>query len=206
MKWCRVLLPAGLVLWLVGVVGATALVWRYKMAPGKPADAPETWPIASTLHLAAGRPSLVFVAHPQCPCTVASITELARLSDELEGHAQLDIVLVRPVGTDAGFEDGTIAERAARIRGARVHVDIDGVEAARFGAHASGTTLLYSHDGTLLFRGGLTISRGHEGRSEAHDRIIGLVKADHRDAHGVAQTPVFGCETEDVVPEMAAKK
>jgi hypothetical protein len=203
MKWRRVIVPAGLAVWLLGIVGATVLVWRYKMAPAAVADAPVKWPSSSTLRIATDRPSLVFVAHPQCPCTVASIAELARLSDELQGHAQIDILLVRPVGTDDGFEDGAIAERAARIRGARVHVDIDGVEADRFGAHASGTTLLYSRDGTLVFRGGLTISRGHEGRSAAHDRIVALVKSDRSDA--VAETPVFGCATEDVVPEAAKK-
>ena len=200
----RWLLPAGLVLWFVGVVGATVLVWRYKMSPARAADAPARWPSASALHASADRPSLVFVAHPQCPCTVASMTELARLADELGGHAQIDIVLVRPVGTDAGFEDGTIAERAAHIPGAHVHIDIDGVEAARFGAHASGTTLLYARDGALLFRGGLTISRGHEGRSAAHDRIIELVKSERSDR--LVTTPVFGCATEDAVPEQAAKR
>jgi hypothetical protein len=201
----RGLLNAVLALWLVGVVGATVLVWRYKMAPARAADAPARWPAGTSLHASADRPSLVFVAHPQCPCTVASVTELARLVDELGGRAQLDVLLVRPVGTEPGFESGTIADRAARIPGARVHVDIDGVEAARFGAHASGTTLLYSRDGTLLFRGGLTISRGHEGRSEAHDRILALVTSEHSTGEPVV-TPIFGCATEDAIPEMQARK
>jgi hypothetical protein len=203
MTWRRLLLPAGLAVWLVGVVGATVLVWRYKMTPARAADAPASWPTESTLRADPDRPSIVFVAHPQCPCTVASVAELARLATELDGRAQIDILLVRPIGTDEGFEHGTIADRAKRIPGARVHVDVDGVEADRFGAHASGTTLVYARDGALLFRGGLTISRGHEGRGAAHDRILALVDSN---AKSLAEAPVFGCAVEDEVPGVASTR
>ena len=70
---------------------------------------------------------------------------------------------------------------------------LDRREADRFGVVVSGSTLLYAADGTLLFRGGLTIARGHEGRGPAHDRILALV--DGHSNHATA--PTFGCALED---------
>jgi len=72
-----------------------------------------------------------------------------------------------------------------------VHVlrDEDGAEAARFGAATSGTVALY-RDGKLLFNGGITPARGHEGDSFGKERLVSLLttgKADRNDA------PVFGC-------------
>ena len=68
--------------------------------------------------------------------------------------------------------------------------DASGVEAARFGAGTSGAVLLYSSDGTLLFAGGITPARGHQGDSFGRQRLLALLDgaaADRRDA------PVFGC-------------
>ena len=53
----------------------------------------------------------------------------------------------------------------------RVVNDVEGVEARRFGAQTSGTTSLYSPDGRLLFSGGITSSRGHEGDNAGEDAL-----------------------------------
>jgi hypothetical protein len=68
-------------------------------------------------------------------------------------------------------------------------VDVDGREAKLFGAVVSGSTIVYAPDGELVFRGGLTIARGHEGRGPAHDRIVAAIE--HRPA--IATAPTYGC-------------
>ena len=63
-------------------------------------------------------------------------------------------------------------------------------KAKSFGAFTSGQALLYSKDGHLLFTGGITESRGHEGSNEGADAIETFVN------HGrlpTSETPVFGC-------------
>jgi len=191
----RVLLYGGLALWLVVVLGAFGMVWRYKTDPGATGAAPTTWPRESKLVPTTDKANLVLFAHPQCPCTRASMAELALLAVQLGDHAQIHVVLVRPKGTEAGFEEGTVAERAAAIKGARVIVDVDGVEAERFGAKTSGAAVLYTRSRHLAFSGGLTTARGHEGHGPAQDRIISVVKGDAKKPFETA--PTFGCELEE---------
>jgi hypothetical protein len=68
--------------------------------------------------------------------------------------------------------------------------DIDGREARHFQAFTSGQTLLYSSEGELLFSGGITIARGHEGDNSGRLAIESLLA---NSAAEVRQTPVFGC-------------
>src|SRR4051812_41336948 len=78
-------LVAGVLLWTAGV--ATGF-WRradYDNTPGRPADPPNRWPADSAIARTRGRFSLVMFAHPQCPCTRASIGELDAIMARTEG-------------------------------------------------------------------------------------------------------------------------
>jgi hypothetical protein len=68
--------------------------------------------------------------------------------------------------------------------------DDDGVEAARFRATTSGTAALYDARGRLLFTGGLTSARGHEGDSAGLQRIASLLRTGQADR---SDAPVYGC-------------
>jgi hypothetical protein len=194
----KTLIFVGIGVWLVAVLAAFGLVWRYKTTPGPEAQAPATWPRSSSVVPTTGKANLVMFVHPQCPCTKASMAELARLAVELGDQAQIHVVLVRPDGTEDGFEEGTIAERARAIAGTRIYLDRGGTESARFGAQTSGATVLYTDDGKLAFSGGLTTARGHEGRSPASERISNVVKR-HARTHA-ATAPTFGCELDQHKP------
>jgi hypothetical protein len=54
----------------------------------------------------------------------------------------------------------------------------------------SGAVLLYSSDGKLLFQGGITPARGHQGDSFGRQRILALLDGDAPDRR---DAPVFGC-------------
>jgi hypothetical protein len=191
----RLAILAAVGLWFVGVLAAFGLVWAYKTTPGPYETAPARWPVTSTIVPTAGRVNLVFFAHPQCPCTRASIAELARLAVEIGTRAQIHVVLVRPPGTDVGFEDGTLLDRARAIAGARIVIDDGGKQADLFGAKASGATVVYTAAGQLAFSGGLTTARGHEGRGPAHTRIVQVIGGA---VHDSATAPTFGCELAEI--------
>jgi hypothetical protein len=68
--------------------------------------------------------------------------------------------------------------------------DQGGVEARRFDVEGSGHVLLYAPSGKLLFSGGITPSRGHEGDNAGRSAIVSLILRGHAP---VDHTPVFGC-------------
>jgi hypothetical protein len=148
------------------------------------------WPVESGLRLDAVNPTLVMFAHPQCPCTRASVGELDRLMTLCQGKLNAQVVFVRPPGLPVDWEKTDLWASASAIRGVSVRVDNGGVEARRFQIETSGDSLVYSPAGTLLFHGGITISRGHFGDSPGSDGILALVN--HQSAGGI-KTPAFGC-------------
>ena len=182
---------AALLVWIGAVSAGFVVLWRYKSTPAAEAGAtPTQWPRSTRLTRVSGHATLVFFAHPMCPCTRASLAELDRLMPRLGPNVAARVVLSRPSPPPAEWEGSGMAERAATIPGVTVFHDDGGFEAARFEARTSGLTLLYDADGRLRFRGGITESRGHEGESFGSQRILSLVRTGTADR---ANAPVFGC-------------
>ena len=169
-------------------VGLT-LLWRYENASGPDAAPPSQWPLASGIHLATDRATLIMLAHPHCPCTRASIGELARLMAQAQGRVTAYALFVKPAGSSDDWENTDLWRNAAGIPGVNVVVD-DGVEAQRFHAVTSGQTVLYDAEGRLLFSGGITGSRGHSGDNEGRSAIVSLLNTGEAER---AETSVFGC-------------
>lgn len=178
------------IVWTLTLAGGFTLLWEYKLQPGDAEGTPAAWPTASRIPRREDRATLVLFAHPHCPCTRASLAELARLMARFPDRLSADVVFLRPTEAGAAWNDTDLWRRASAIPGVTTVRDDDGVEAARFGASTSGATALYDWQGRLMFSGGITSARGHEGDSFGVQRISSLLrtgKADRRDA------PVFGC-------------
>jgi hypothetical protein len=163
--------------WIASVAFGMRVLFHYENAPGSVGAISEAWP-AAQIERATDRPTLVMLAHPHCPCTAASIGELAQIMARLEGKVGAYVVFVRPKGAASDWEDTDLRRSAEAIPGVKVVCDPDGVEAHRFGA-----------DGRLLFSGGITASRGHAGYNAGESAIVSLV---NNQAPVRAQTSVFG--------------
>jgi len=186
LAWAR--LAAGFALWL-GVSGAGyAGLARYAHVPGVTGRLAAALPGSPALPRA-GKPTLVLVLHPECPCSRASLAELARLLTRLGGRVVAVAVFVRPEGTPPGWERGELWDAAARVPGLTSVVDDDGALAAQLGAATSGHALLFDAGGALAFSGGITESRGHVGDAEGQEAIVAQVER----GAGVARAPVYGC-------------
>ncbi len=186
-KW--VLVATG-ILWVAAICIGLRKILDYEYTPGVAATAPSDWPRQSQLRPAAGRATLVLLAHPHCPCTRASIGELALLMTRCQGKLAAYVLFYRPKEFEASWARSDLWGSAARIPGVTVIEDADGVEAGRFHGATSGQALLYDARGRLLFSGGITESRGHAGENEGRDAVVSLV------THGRAtqtRTVVFGC-------------
>lgn len=174
-----VLATTGLVWAAVVCLGLYAMFARATTA-GPAAASPARWPAGTQLARGAGLTIAMFV-HPECPCSRASLAELAAIA--LDRTTVVDLVVAGP------DPRGAIWDAAGRLPGVRRIVD-DGREAARFGALTSGYTVVYDRDGALRFSGGITGARGHTGDNVGRDAVQRLAAGG---ASELRSHPVFGC-------------
>jgi hypothetical protein len=170
---------------------ALAALTDYASQPGIGARAPTSWPEASRLARTPGRATLVMVAHTKCSCSRASLHELARVMAGSDERVEAIVVFVGP---DEGL-GGLLDLRATARAIPNVRVVEDESEARLFGAATSGQALLYDPTGALVFRGGLTTARGHEGDSAGGSfvRRFALRDPGAPAPTSTRTTAVFGC-------------
>lgn len=186
----RLILIMSGMLWLGAVGLGLHELWGYASDPGPALVAPARWPAGSQITQASGRPTLVMFAHPHCPCTRASIGELALLMTQCEGRVTAYVLFFKPRDFPDDWEKTDLWHSAAAIPSVTPIQDDDGMEARRFHAATSGHTVLYDAQGLLLFSGGITASRGHSGDNDGRSSIVTLL------TEGVMEktkTPTFGC-------------
>jgi hypothetical protein len=98
-------------------------------------------------------------------------------------------VFYRPAGYPDTWQKTETWYRAESIPGVKVLSDDGGTEAKVFHATVSGQSILYDRRGELLFAGGITAARGHEGDnlglSVVETAVLdGKVACHHTDAFG----------------------
>lgn len=166
------------------------MILDYESANGAVGTAPKQWVSGTSIPLDPVRDTLVMFAHPRCPCTRASLDELNRLLAQSNGRIAAHVLFFKPPGSPADWTQTLLWRNAAAIPGVSVQEDVDDVVARKFGAETSGYVLLYDPQGRLLFRGGITGSRGHAGDNLGETSVISLALQKPAD---VSQTPVYGC-------------
>lgn len=190
----RLLLILSATTWIAAVSLSFILLSDYQNSPGLAATPTSTWPRGSRIPSASDRATLILLAHPKCPCTRASIGELALLMAQCQGLVSAHVLFLKPKGVVANWEKTDLWQSAAAIPGVHVMSDEGGLEARRFHALTSGQTLLFDKDGQLLFNGGITGARAHSGDNAGRSALVSLLTS------GTAvqrKTFVFGCSLLD---------
>jgi hypothetical protein len=176
--------------WLLALAAGHSVLTKYSLTSGTEALPKDSWPSASTVIRPTGRNFLLMFVHPNCPCSTASVAELDRLMAACPARLSVKILFVKPAGTSPDWEKTNLWRSASSIPNVEVACDDGGAEAALFDASTSGQTFLYSPDGKLIFRGGITAARGMSGDNAGSDSIASWVNGAKT---GVDHTPVFGC-------------
>lgn len=179
----------GVSLWLLAVLSGFGYLLWYQNDPGLTAEAPQIWPQASTLQLDARALTLVMFVHPRCPCTRASLLELNRLLASAKGELATRVVISVPTLAEFGWEETDLLTYSRSLRNTRVVIDESQRETQIFGVHTSGDVVLYNAQGRLLYSGGLTLARAHQGDSEGRAVILKTLRGEAAFHQGV----VFGC-------------
>lgn len=194
MKKKVVILILGCALWAAAVAFGLSRMLDYETSPGDQASAPSQWPVDSKISLSSDHATLIMIAHPRCPCTRASMGELAKLMASLKGRVTAYVLFVKPAGMAEKWEKTDLWRAAEEIPDVMALCDEGGVEASRFGSETSGQVILYDARGWLLFQGGITAGRGREGDNQGSDAIDSLLTRGEADK---ATSPVFGCPVFD---------
>jgi hypothetical protein len=100
-------------------------------------------------------------------------------------------------GSEPEWESGDLWRLARTIPNVTLVADRGGAEARRFQAVTSGFVVVYSRSGRLLFSGGITPARGHEGASYGQQAIAAALDAEQPSQSLAAR--VFGCELFEVL-------
>jgi hypothetical protein len=188
-KISRPILFAGLV-WLTVIVSSTFLMLAYANSPGAAGSPPGNWPVASNLPRDNSRPALVMFVHPRCPCSRASMDELALLMAHCQGRVNAHVFFLKPAEKADDWAHTDLWREAAAIPGVTVHQDDAGSEARLFNVETSGDLLLYDAKGRLIFHGGITSARGHSGDNAGRSNVQALLL---NQPAQLSETPIFGC-------------
>lgn len=181
-------LAAG-VLWILATAAGTGVLWDYAHQPGASSSAPRSWPSAAAGKALGGAKLLVFL-HPECPCSRATVEELGRIVARRAGPFSLCVYVYESTSFERAASDGPLWKAASRISGVQMVADKEGEMARAFAVRTSGASLLYDASGRLLFQGGVTGARGHEGENSYEDALLACL----RQAPSVCvTTPTYGC-------------
>ncbi|MEX0886092.1 MAG: hypothetical protein WD009_06595 [Phycisphaeraceae bacterium] len=180
-----------LAVWLGVVALGAHWLYAYGSEPGPGADPPATLPAGHNLPLEPGRGAVVMFMHPQCPCTRASLREIERvLARVQDAGVQVVLVLLADADVPSLARGGGLWPMAERLGGATVVSDEQAGATRTFGVSISGHVLYYDGAGQLRFSGGVTASRGHEGRSYGQTALEHAVTGVGGE---MAEAPVYGC-------------
>ena len=176
--------------WGIVVLCGFAYLVGYSATPGTGDHGCPSWPEDSRIVRTMGRPTMLVFLHPACPCSRATVEELSRLLTRIAESVDTTAVFTRPDGFHEGWERADLWKSVEALPHVRVVLDPGSEEARRFGAATSGCTMLYDSEGRLVFRGGITAARGHEGDSAGKNAILSWFTSGRAEP---SKTPVFGC-------------
>ena len=178
-----------ILLWLGLIAGGYAWLLRYSFAAGKTTTAPRRIPPSLATAAPSTRLQLFVALHPHCPCSRATVRELAKIASQRTEARDVIVLMYKPADKQDSWLEGALLDECRRMN-CRVRPDPDGKLAASLGSLTSGGVALYDADGRLRYQGGVTASRGHEGDNTGERAVIEILRGSRENYKSM---PVFGC-------------
>lgn len=135
-----------------------------------------------------GKPQLLLFLHPRCSCSKATVSELSRILPELKDTA-VTVVFNNPTA-DPRWTEGELWTQVQALPKVRLVNDLGGVETKLYQVQTSGHAVLTDANGAIVFSGGITPSRGHQGESEGKTFLQSWEKLQTKES---LFSKVFGC-------------
>ncbi len=176
--------------WLLTVGSGLMILYDYSNSPSEIRSYIKYWPVQSSIPFEKGWANLVMTAHPHCACTRASLSELARIMTHGKDKIKAHVLFMKPSEFPDKWIQTDLWRNANTIPSTHAIEDKDGAEANLFHATTSGQVFLFDQNGTLIFTGGITGARGHEGDNKGESAILDWIKEGKVTAR---ESFVFGC-------------
>lgn len=177
-------------IWLLISIFGVFYLFQYSAKPGASSKNSTIWPVGSHISKPKEKNTLVIFAHPHCPCSKATIRELERLIPHIKDKVDMHVVFVKPKNKNITWVKGSLWKQVQSLPSVHASIDQDGFESKVFGAKTSGQVYFYNSNNKLVFSGGITPSRGHEGDSLGRKYILDAIQSP-TDEIKISQ--VFGC-------------
>ena len=177
------------VLWSIALLCGFILIAWYTNRAGEASFPPRSLSKTMPISLNQQYQLLMFI-HPKCACSRSSIRELERLISRCPDSISCTFFCYLPSKKASQWSNSDIIKSTRSIPDSKTIYDIDGMWAKKFDAKTSGQVLLYDSAGMLLFSGGITAGRGHEGENTGRSFITNVVRNNSNES---MQCPVFGC-------------
>ena len=194
MRAGRALVYGAALLWVAAAAGGSLYMFVYESRPAPPSAVAQVWPEQIGLARHADGFSLVMAVHPKCSCTRASVAELNKLMLGWGNRVHAVALVTKPFELPDLWSESDVTARLREIPNVEVVRDLGGAKSDAFGARTSGQTLLYDRAGQLVFQGGITAFRGHEGPSVGREALKQIVAGT---AAATRLSKVFGCSLKD---------
>lgn len=134
--------------------------------------------------------TLLIFYHPHCPCTHATAVNLRTTLETSSVSLKTYAFAYCPQNVSESWISSPLTSAFKDGIGATIVVDRAGEISAHCGAKTSGHLLAYDDQGSLLFSGGVTSSRGHEGNCRPSSNLLQVITSGASDTR---HWPVYGC-------------
>src|SRR5690242_3434670 len=111
--------------WTLGIGVSIALLGRYEFTSGENPEELTHWPARLPIVFDPQKLNLIVAAHPHCPCSRISLSEL-KLALNKAVPTAIHLVYYRPSSSSAEWSQSDLVTASADLTGARVHFDGDG--------------------------------------------------------------------------------
>ncbi len=179
--------------WLLLLPAAICVQLRYDSLPGIAAVPKTAWPAASKIKYSTITNTLVMVLHPRCPCSRASVQQVASMMNTTNPPKCI-FLFYTPSIFAKGWEKTDIWNQASEIPDSVLISDIDGRETKTSEHPHPDRPTFFDRQGFLRYSGGLTEGRGHQGECRNLEAAIKALNDSHKPTTFGA---VYGCPVVD---------
>src|SRR5207248_9934213 len=115
----QAVVTGAVVLWVPVVAFGIVTLWKCSATPGRLAAPPLYWPEKVKIKRAEKRATLLIFAHPRCPCSSASLGELAILMAHAGGRVDANVFFYVPANGAGTWARTDLWRDASNIPGVR---------------------------------------------------------------------------------------